>query len=231
MNSRRRIAAIIMSLVILFLSFDAFDFSSKAANGLIQVVTTKECSLWITPATQDAYRIQKLPPATLLTVYSTPVASLLGDGKTFYMTNYGFYVLCNCVIGEFGDPALNNLKKNPYKFHYYSKAAIHSSDMQHYGVSFMPEKWKYTSNIWAETKKFFDEYNLTDYLKFMVHATPVYTGDDYVGKTVDHYAAVLKDERGTTTFSFDVNYKDYGCTVRVLFRNGNEADYYCIDFR
>lgn len=77
--------------------FDGSTAPAPATGGTTAVLaTTKECSVWSAPATIEANRVQKVPAGYQVTVYTTVVQSTAGDGKTFYQTTDGTYILCNC---------------------------------------------------------------------------------------------------------------------------------------
>lgn len=68
----------------------------KAANTKV-MTTVKECSIWSAPNTSEQNRVKKVPAGYSITVIPEVVQSTKGDGKTFYKTAKGSYVLCNCL--------------------------------------------------------------------------------------------------------------------------------------
>lgn len=101
----------------------------------VTLTTTMECSVWSAPATKEVNRVKKIPAGYAVKVYKTPVASTLGDGKTFYKTSKNCYILCKCfgesetqtqkttgqsssVSGDYtyGDPFKQKAKEDMSKF-------------------------------------------------------------------------------------------------------------------
>lgn len=66
---------------------------------LTTVVTTQRCSIWSAPATTEENRVKYVDAGYQITIYPEVIESELGDGKTFYRTMKGAYVLCRCVEG------------------------------------------------------------------------------------------------------------------------------------
>lgn len=63
------------------------------------VTTTQQCSIWSMPATTEENRMKYVDEGYQIMVYPEVIQSGLGDGKTFYRTVKGAYVLCRCVTG------------------------------------------------------------------------------------------------------------------------------------
>lgn len=75
-----------------------------AANEQTLVMTTNmECSVWAAPETSEVNRVKRVPEGYQVTVYPTVIASTNGDGKTFYQTIKGNYVLCRCLSASVPD--------------------------------------------------------------------------------------------------------------------------------
>lgn len=74
--------------------------STVYASELVEKTTTMECSVWSAPNTAEEYRVKKIPAGHNVTVYPEVVESIAGDGKTFYQTSKGCYILCKCFDGE-----------------------------------------------------------------------------------------------------------------------------------
>ena len=68
-------------------------------DGVVVVETTQRCSIWSAPATTEENRVKYVDAGYQIQVYPQPIASELADGKTFYRTIKGAYVLCRCVEG------------------------------------------------------------------------------------------------------------------------------------
>lgn len=66
---------------------------------LTTVVTTQRCSIWSAPATTEENRVKYVDAGYQITIYPEVIESELGDGKIFYRTMKGAYVLCRCVEG------------------------------------------------------------------------------------------------------------------------------------
>lgn len=62
-------------------------------------VINRECTNWTAPATTEANRGKKLSVGYQVTVYPEVINSTLGDGKKFYKTVKGTYILCKCLDG------------------------------------------------------------------------------------------------------------------------------------
>lgn len=69
-------------------------------TGTYVVRTTQRCSIWSAPATTEENRIKYVDEGYQITVYPEVIQSELGDGKTFYRTIKGAYVLCGYVAVE-----------------------------------------------------------------------------------------------------------------------------------
>lgn len=65
----------------------------------VTVLTTQRCSIWSAPATAEENRVKYVDEGYQITVYPEVIQSGSGDGKTFYRTVKGAYVLCKCVTG------------------------------------------------------------------------------------------------------------------------------------
>lgn len=69
----------------------------QAARRVQQLPTIMACSVWSAPATTEANRVKKIPAGYTVTIYTDVIVqSTLGDGKTFYQTAKGCYILCKC---------------------------------------------------------------------------------------------------------------------------------------
>lgn len=85
--------------LIIFMTLQA-----EASNEQTLVMTTNmECSIWSAPETSEANRVKRIPEGYQVTVYPTVIASTNGDGKTFYQTVKGNYVLCRCLSASVPD--------------------------------------------------------------------------------------------------------------------------------
>lgn len=92
------IAVMIFSITVGFAGIVDYgsDISTVYAAELVTKTTTMECSVWSAPNTEEQYRVKKIPAGYDVTVYPEVVESIAGDGKTFYQTSKGCYILCKC---------------------------------------------------------------------------------------------------------------------------------------
>lgn len=81
--------------------FATTSMTAKAWKVLdaIPKTTVMECSVWSRPNTSEQYRIKKIPAGYDVKIGPAVYQSELGDGKTFYRTIKGSYILCKA----FGD--------------------------------------------------------------------------------------------------------------------------------
>ena len=96
---RKIVAAMLMTaLIVTGLQLLSQDVNAAGKKVKEQVVTTiKECSIWTKPNTSEENRQKVVPAGYQITIIPTVVKSTRGDGKTFYQTAKGAYILCNCV--------------------------------------------------------------------------------------------------------------------------------------
>lgn len=80
----------------------------SASGEAVSVSTTQRCSIWSAPATADENRVKYVDEGYRIQVYPEVIESELGDGKTFYRTIKGAYVLCRCVAAEGGAAETGN---------------------------------------------------------------------------------------------------------------------------
>lgn len=94
--AKKKVSAAMLSLVmVLCFVLAATPMEAKAAQQTI-LTTTMECSVWSAPSTKEQYRVKKIPANYPVTVYTDVIQSQDGDGKTFYKTAKGAYILCKC---------------------------------------------------------------------------------------------------------------------------------------
>ncbi|MCM1103693.1 MAG: hypothetical protein NC409_06255 [Clostridium sp.] len=74
--------------------------SAAGESQTVVVETTQRCSIWSAPATTEENRVKYVDEGYQITLYPEVIQSGLGDGKTFYRTIKGAYVLCRCVVGD-----------------------------------------------------------------------------------------------------------------------------------
>lgn len=95
MRIYKRITAFILTLVMFLGILQITETKAKAA-ATVTMTTTMECSVWSAPNTAEVNRVKKIPAGYSVTVYPDVVQSTTGDGKTFYKTAKGCYILCKC---------------------------------------------------------------------------------------------------------------------------------------
>lgn len=73
-----------------------------AARRTMALVTAVPCSVWSAPNTNPENRIKFIPEQYVVNVYPVMIPSNTGDGKLFYQTSKGAYILCKCfaTVGE-----------------------------------------------------------------------------------------------------------------------------------
>ena len=96
----KKLAAFLLAMAIVCTSVMATDIETKAESAPVTMTTTMACSVWSAPATVEAHRVKKIDAGYSVTVYPDVVQSTAGDGKTFYMTVKGNYILCKCFDGD-----------------------------------------------------------------------------------------------------------------------------------
>lgn len=100
MNILKRITKILLCTIAVFMIWGLLGVKSEAASKTKQIITTLECSIWTRPNTTDKYRQKKIPAGHKVTVYTDVIISEKNDGKTFYKTAKGAYILCRCCDGN-----------------------------------------------------------------------------------------------------------------------------------
>lgn len=102
---RRKIQRWAAAFAVVFLCAGAADMTAPMQvmaaeeTKLITVETTQRCSIWSAPATAEENRVKYVDAGYQINIYPEVIESELGDGKTFYRTVRGAYVLCKCVNG------------------------------------------------------------------------------------------------------------------------------------
>lgn len=102
---RRKIQRWAAAFAVVFLCAGAADMTAPMQvmaaeeTELITVETTQRCSIWSAPATAEENRVKYVDVGYQINIYPEVIESELGDGKTFYRTVRGAYVLCKCVNG------------------------------------------------------------------------------------------------------------------------------------
>lgn len=101
---KKMVVAIVMGVAICMTGVAGYDggIGIVHAAELVTKMTTMECSVWSQPNTAEEYRVKRIPAGYNVTVYPEIVQSTAGDGKTFYQTGKGCYILCKC-FGEAAD--------------------------------------------------------------------------------------------------------------------------------
>lgn len=91
-----RLITTLLCVVLVIMSIQIVNVDVKAAGKTQTFITTQECSIWSRPNTSEEYRVKKIPAGHSVTVYMDVIPSERGDGKTFYKTAKGCYILCKC---------------------------------------------------------------------------------------------------------------------------------------
>lgn len=89
----KKIFLVICVVGLILASTNVGDIQTKAAGKTQVVTTTQACSVWTQPCTDAKYRLKTVPAGTKVTVYTDMIPSTKGDGKTFYKTIKGAYIL------------------------------------------------------------------------------------------------------------------------------------------
>lgn len=95
--------AIIVTVILCAFGLNFMSIQSQAAGSKktpVQKYTVKECSVWSSPNTSEQYRVKKIPAGYGVMLYEKEIQSTKNDGKTFYKTASGNYILCNCFAQE-----------------------------------------------------------------------------------------------------------------------------------
>lgn len=100
MKNNKRIVALVLAIAFVLLSFDLVKVNSFAEAKTKVITTTQECSIWTRPNTSDEYRQKKIPAGHKVTIYTDIIPSEKKDGKTFYQTQKGAYILCKYCDGN-----------------------------------------------------------------------------------------------------------------------------------
>ncbi|MCM1105126.1 MAG: hypothetical protein NC409_13605 [Clostridium sp.] len=104
-KSRIIVAVLCMALFATSVMAAPIQVFAAEAAGTYVVRTTQRCSIWRAPATTEENRIRYVDEGYQITVYPEVIPSEVGDGKTFYRTLKGAYVLCRWVALEDGSDA------------------------------------------------------------------------------------------------------------------------------
>ena len=116
MNKIKRILTSLLAAAVAITGFGFGNMDVAAASKTKTIATTQECSIWTRPNTSEQYRQKKVPAGHQITVYTDVIQSEKNDGKTFYKTKKGAYILCRCCDGNeigtgFSDPAWARMQK------------------------------------------------------------------------------------------------------------------------
>lgn len=89
------ILTLVAVMIVGMMQFCMID--AKAESSMQQMITMEACSLWAQPNTSAENKIKVLPVGYLVKVYPNLVLSTKDDGKVFYRTAKGSYILARCV--------------------------------------------------------------------------------------------------------------------------------------
>lgn len=104
-KTKRWLAALVAAFLCMGAAERTMPMTVKAAQNseTMTVTTTQRCSIWSAPVTAEENRVKYVDAGYQITVYPEVIQSEQGDGKTFYRTVRGSYVLCRCVEGTVGN--------------------------------------------------------------------------------------------------------------------------------
>lgn len=100
MKAIKRIIASVLAVATVITGLSVGNVQVEAAGKTKTITTTQECSIWTRPNTSEQYRQKKIPAGHQVTVYTDVIPSEKNDGKTFYKTKKGAYILCRCCDGN-----------------------------------------------------------------------------------------------------------------------------------
>ncbi len=141
----------------------------------VSVQTTQRCSIWSAPATTEENRVKYVDAGYQIQVYPQVIESVLGDGKTFYRTVKGAYVLARCVTGAEG--GAGEAPSAP--------AGQTIEPLMPYGdVPVVEVEWNYDHSKYTITEYWFDDgddgwYGIEGYLDATDKPEPVIKTDGY----------------------------------------------------
>lgn len=92
----RKVVALVLAGAVMCTSVLVTGVKAQAASETVTMATTMSCSVWSVPNTAEENRVKRIDAGYCVTVYPEVVQSTAGDGKTFYMTGKGNYILCKC---------------------------------------------------------------------------------------------------------------------------------------
>lgn len=130
-TSKLQVLSVGMAALMLLCMFFALPLNAHAANGTVVKTTNMQCSIWSAPNTAAANKIKSVEAGYKITVYPDVVKSTAGDGKTFYKTVKGAYILCKCVDGS-APSVTNPVSGTIEKVAEYSLHKKYSSYTYHY---------------------------------------------------------------------------------------------------
>lgn len=159
------------------------------SQGVVSVQTTQRCSIWSAPATTEENRVKYVDEGYQIQVYPQIIESVLGDGKTFYRTVKGAYVLARCVTGAEGGAGEAPSAPDGQTI----------EPLMPYGdVPVVEVEWNYDHSKYTITEYWFDDgddgwYGISGYLEATDKPEPaietdgygityrIYTGDNLIG--------------------------------------------------
>ncbi|MBQ0043285.1 MAG: hypothetical protein KBS85_08245 [Lachnospiraceae bacterium] len=98
MKKMGRIVALLLMAFAVVIGFSALSLKSEAA-GYVKVETKMQCSVWSAPNTAEGNRVKVIPAGYTVSIDNTKVYnSTANDGKIFYKTSKGCYILCKCFF-------------------------------------------------------------------------------------------------------------------------------------
>lgn len=136
---KKRIAAVLLGFALCATTAIGYEGGAGTvhASELVTKTTIMECSVWSAPNTAEENRVKKIPAGYNVTVYPEVVESTAGDGKTFYMTSKGCYILCKCFGDTDETPAAYGDNGTPVLVYELPEGFIESGDDMWYAPDYV----------------------------------------------------------------------------------------------
>lgn len=151
----KKIVTFIVTLGIVGTMLLGLGTTSQAASKPVVFTTTMDCSVWAAPNTAEANRIKRIPAGYQVTVYPDVVLSTAGDGKLFFKTSKGAYILCKC-FGFDVDDDNDNSQQTQLTKEYVQAVILSFKSIYPEGMYFTDYTnsylWSHESGIYREGK-------------------------------------------------------------------------------
>ena len=100
MRQIQKFVGVILAIALIITAINVAPVKAKAEN-YVKLPTTMQCSVWSAPNTAEANRVKVIPAGYEVTIdNSVTYLSTAGDGKIFYRTSKGCYILCKCFFAN-----------------------------------------------------------------------------------------------------------------------------------